>query len=226
MYDFAIIGGGIIGLSTAFRLQQRKPGARIVLLEKETVWAAHQTSRNSGVIHSGIYYKPGSLKARLAKDGNRSMMAFCEQHGVRYDTCGKLIVATKPEELPQLHKLHERGRANGLDLTLISAPRAREIEPKVRCLAAIQVLSTGIVNYRDVCQALVKIIEANGADLRLGTQGKKILQGSGSLVIETNRGSFETRFLINCAGLHSDRIARLEGSRTKAKIVPFRGEYY
>ena len=226
MHDFVIIGGGIVGLATALRLQERNPRAQVLVLEKEPVWAAHQTGRNSGVIHSGIYYKPGSLKARLAKSGNRSMAIFCEQHEVNYEICGKLIVATDAGELSQLRKLHERGIENGLSVTLLSAAEAKEIEPKLRCVAALKVPSTGIVNYRRVCEALVKAIGQNGADLRLGTRVRKISHHTHSIVAETSGGSFEARFLINCAGLHSDRMARLEGSRTEAKIVPFRGEYY
>ena len=226
MYDFAIIGGGIVGLSTALRLMERNPRAQVLVLEKEQNWAVHQTGRNSGVIHSGIYYKPGSLKARLAKDGNRSMVTFCEQHGIPYEICGKLIVATDARELPQLHNLYERGRQNGLGVALISAAEAKEMEPKLQCVAAIKVSSAGIVSYRRVCETLVKTIAQNGAELRLGTRIGKISHRSQSIVAETSAGSFEARFLINCAGLHSDRMARLEGSRTEARIVPFRGEYY
>lgn len=226
MYDVAIIGGGIVGLATAMTLSQRYPDARLVVLEKETTWAAHQTGRNSGVIHSGIYYKPGSFKARFAREGNRSMVEFCQQHGIAYERCGKVIVATTPGELPQLDKLYERGLANGLELRKLGPAELREIEPHVRGLAALHVPDAGIVSYTQVAQCYARLTEAQGGELRLGTRVERIHERGDRTVLETNRGTLETRFLINCAGLHSDRIARRGGVASAAKIVPFRGEYY
>ena len=226
MYDFIIIGGGIIGLSTAMALGQSNPQAQILVLEKENSWAAHQTGNNSGVIHSGIYYKPGSFKAKFCKEGNRSMVAFCQKHRIPYEVCGKVIVATESEELPLLAKLYQRGLENGLDVTQISAEQVKEIEPYVNCLAAIKVPSTGIVNYKQVCQKYLEIINKHGGELRLNTKLENIHHLNNGLLLKTNQGNFQTKFMINCAGLYSDRIARLAHVNPKAKIVPFRGEYY
>ena len=226
MDDFAIIGGGIIGLSTAAKLAARFPNKKILLLEKEAGWAAHQTGRNSGVIHSGIYYKPKSLKAILAREGNRSMVAFCEQHGIQHDVCGKLIVATETSELPQLERLYQRGLENSLIVERMSPEQAREVEPNVSCLAAIRVPSTGIVNYRQVSNSLAATFQSLGGEPRLNTRVTNLRNGPHSVIIETNQGSFEARFVINCAGLHSDRVARFDDRELSAKIVPFRGEYY
>jgi L-2-hydroxyglutarate oxidase len=226
MYDFAIVGGGIVGLSTGMSLVQRYPNARIVVLEKESRWAFHQTGNNSGVIHSGIYYKPGSFKAKFCREGSRSMVQFCQKHGIDYEVCGKVIVATKPNELLQLENLYKRGLENGLSVTKISAEEVKEIEPHVHCLAGIQVPTTGIVDYKQVGQKYAELIESQGGELRLNTKVEKISETDKGQVLETNNGTFETRFLINCAGLHSDRIAKLGQVNPQAKIVPFRGEYY
>lgn len=226
MYDFAIIGGGIVGLATALALGQQQRDAQIVVLEKESTWAYHQTGNNSGVIHSGIYYKPGSFKAKFARQGSHSMVAFCQEHGLEHDVCGKVIVATTPQELPLLENLYQRGLENGLAVSRIRAEEVQEIEPHVRCLAGLRVPSTGIVNYRQVCHKYVELIQAQGSELRLNTQVKALGQRGNTQVLETNQGSFETRFVINCAGLHSDRIAKLGQVNPEAKIVPFRGEYY
>ncbi len=226
MYDFAIVGGGIVGLSTGMSLVQRYPNARIVVLEKESRWAFHQTGNNSGVIHSGIYYKPGSFKAKFCREGSRSMVQFCQEHGIDYEVCGKVIVATKTNELLQLENLYKRGLENGLSVTKISAEEVKEIEPHVRCLAGIQVPTTGIVDYKQVGQKYAELIESQGGELRLNTRVEKISETDKGQVIETNKGTFKTRFLINCAGLHSDRIAKLGQVNPQAKIVPFRGEYY
>ena len=225
-YDLAIIGGGIVGLATAWSLTQRFPQARLLLLEKEDGVAYHQTGRNSGVIHSGIYYKPGSLKARLAYEGNRSMAQFCREHGLAHEICGKVIVATEPRELPQLEKLLERGVQNGLAVSRLRPEEVREIEPHVRCLAGLRVGATGIADYRAVCRTLAQLLEARGAVLKLGTQALAIRSGQGTQVLETNRGPFETRYVVNCAGLHSDRVAKSGRVDPGAQIVPFRGEYY
>jgi (S)-2-hydroxyglutarate dehydrogenase len=226
MYDFAIIGGGIVGLSTAMALGKRYANARILLLEKESYWAFHQTGNNSGVIHSGIYYKPGSFKAKFCRDGANSMVEFCQEHGIAHEVCGKVIVATSQAELPRLENLYKRGLDNGIKVQRISPEEVREIEPHVSCVGGIRVFSTGIVNYREVSNKYAELIAKQGGDLRLNTKVEKIRPSGKNQVLETNNGSFETRFVINCAGLHSDRIAKLGNVEPQAKIVPFRGEYY
>ena len=226
MYDSIVIGGGIVGLSTAMALLADEPNRRIAVLEKESGWSHHQTGHNSGVIHSGIYYQPGSLKAQLCRVGADSMVAFCQQHGIAHDVCGKVIVATTPQELPFLENIYQRGLANGIKVAKLTAEQVQEIEPHVNCLAGIRVFSTGIVDYQQVCQKYAESIEHRGGDLYLNTKVKKIVEIADGKRIETNNGIFETRYLINCAGLHSDRIARLDRVDPQAKIVPFRGEYY
>ncbi|MBW4519982.1 MAG: L-2-hydroxyglutarate oxidase [Scytolyngbya sp. HA4215-MV1] len=226
MYDFVIVGGGIVGLATGVLLGQRYPEARLLVLEKEGDWAAHQTGNNSGVIHSGIYYKPGSFKARFCRAGSHSMVEFCQKHGIDYEVCGKVIVATESEEIPLLENLYQRGLQNGIQVARISAEQVKEVEPHVSCLAGVQVFSTGIVNYKQVCQKYVELVRAQGGELRLNTRVEKIINTSHGQVIETSQGSFEAHHLINCAGLHSDRIAKLGQVDPGAKIVPFRGEYY
>ncbi|MFQ4145134.1 L-2-hydroxyglutarate oxidase [Chlorogloeopsis sp. ULAP02] len=226
MYDFAIIGGGIVGLSTGMALGKRYPHARILVLEKESKWAFHQTGNNSGVIHSGIYYKPGSFKAKFCRNGCHSMVEFCKEHGIDYEVCGKVIVATEEEELPRLENLYKRGLENGIEIKRISPEEVKEIEPHVRCVGGIHVLSTGIVNYKQVCEKYAQIIAQQGGELRLNTKVEKIVSSNNTQVLETSNGTFEARFVINCAGLHSDRIAKLGKVDPQAKIVPFRGEYY
>lgn len=226
MYDFVIIGGGIVGLSTAMALGQTHPQAKIAVLEKESRWAFHQTGHNSGVIHSGIYYKPGGFKARFCREGNRSMVAFCQEHGIDHDVCGKVIVAVEEAELPLLENLYQRGLQNGLKVSKISAAEVKEIEPHVRCLAGLRVPSTGIVNYQQVAQKYADLIRLQGGELYLNTKVVKIIDSRNAQILETTQGKFETRFTINCAGLHSDRVAKLSKAKPEAKIVPFRGEYY
>ena len=226
IYDYAIIGGGFVGLASAMTLLRSRPGARVVVIEKEDDVARHQTGRNSGVIHSGIYYKPGSLKARMARDGNRAMARFCEEHGLAFEICGKLIVATDERELPLLENLFQRGRQNGLDVEEISPDRARDIEPHLNCLAGLRVPSTGIVSYRTVARKYAELIHAAGGELRFATRVERIREISDQQIIETNRGAVQAKFIINCGGLHSDRIAKLGGCDPGAQIIPFRGEYY
>ncbi|HMJ90484.1 MAG TPA: L-2-hydroxyglutarate oxidase [Candidatus Acidoferrum sp.] len=226
MYDVAIIGGGIVGLATAMTLTRSRAGARVLLLEKENAFAQHQTGRNSGVIHSGIYYKPGSLKARMAREGNRSMSSFCEEHDIRLEICGKLIAATTEAEVPRLQNLFARGQQNGLEVEQLSAEAAQELEPHLRCVAALRVPSTGIVSYREVAQKFAQLAEREGAELKLGARVERLRERDDSYLIESSAGAFETRFLVNCAGLHSDRVAELGGAQPEARIVPFRGEYY
>ena len=226
MYDFIIIGGGIVGLSTAMALGQTHPQAKIAVLEKESQWAFHQTGHNSGVIHSGIYYKPGGFKARFCREGNRSMVAFCQEHDIDYEVCGKVIVAVEESELPLLENLYQRGLKNGLNVSKISGAEVKEIEPHVRCFAGLHVPSTGIVNYQQVSQKYADLIRLQGGELYLNTKVVKIISTSNSHLIETTQGEFATRFVINCAGLYSDRVAKLGKAKPQAKIVPFRGEYY
>jgi L-2-hydroxyglutarate oxidase len=222
-----VVGGGIVGLATAWRLGQKLPEARITVLEKEDAVGRHQSGNNSGVLHSGLYYKPGSLKARLAVSGIRQMVAFCQEHGVPHEICGKLVVATSQEELPRLDALHVRGRQNGLEgLARLGPDQMREIEPHVGGLAALRVPQEGIVDYTQVCEALVGEIIRPGGRVVTGAKVQKLRQTSGGWVAETPQGEFQADLLVNCAGLHSDRVSQLAGERRKARIVPFRGEYY
>jgi L-2-hydroxyglutarate oxidase len=226
MYDFAIIGGGIVGLSTAMTLGQRYPDAKILVLEKESRWAFHQTGNNSGVIHSGVYYKPGSFKAKFCRDGCQSMVEFCQKYEIPHEVCGKVIVATEERELPLLENLYQRGLQNGIKVARITAEEVKEYEPHVNCIAGIRVFSTGIADYKRVCQKYAELIQQQGGDLRLNTKVEKIIDTKTGQILETNQGKFETRFVINCAGLQSDRVAKLGKVDPQAKIVPFRGEYY
>ncbi|MDG2615410.1 L-2-hydroxyglutarate oxidase [Thermoleptolyngbya sichuanensis XZ-Cy5] len=226
MYDFAIIGGGIVGLSTAMALGRRYPDAKIVLFEKESRWAFHQTGNNSGVIHSGVYYKPGSFKAKFCRDGCQSMVAFCREHDIPHEVCGKVIVATEEHELPLLENLYQRGLQNGIQVARISAEEVREIEPHVNCLAGVRVFSTGIADYKQVCQKYAELVRAQGGELYLNTKVERIVDLPNGKAVETNNGTFEAKLLVNCAGLHSDRVAKMGGVDPEAKIVPFRGEYY
>jgi L-2-hydroxyglutarate oxidase len=226
MNEYVIIGGGIVGLATAMAMGQKYPKARILVLEKEQDVAQHQTGRNSGVIHSGIYYRPGSLKARFAVEGNRSMVEFCREHGVKHEVCGKVIVATKTSELPLLDTLFQRGLDHQLPVARLAPEQVQEIEPHVRCLAGVKVSSTGIVNYRQVSAKYVELIRSQGGTVQTGTRVDRLREVNGNQVIETPHGEFEARFVINCAGLFSDRIAHSSGLDPGAKIVPFRGEYY
>ncbi|MDP1422009.1 L-2-hydroxyglutarate oxidase [Peribacillus simplex] len=226
MYDFAIVGGGIVGLSTGMALYQRFPNAKVVVIEKESVVADHQTGHNSGVIHSGIYYKPGSFKARFARQGSKSMTEFCRMHGIEHDICGKVIVATKPEELPLLDDLYSRGLQNELAIQRIGVDELKEIEPHVNGLGAIHVPQAGIVNYRQVSEKMADIIRGKGGEIKLNTKVEKIDEDLDEVIIDTSNGTIKARVVINCAGLHSDRIAAAAGYKTDMKIVPFRGEYF
>ena len=225
-YKYTIVGGGIVGLSTAMALSKRFPTAKIALLEKESSWANHQTGHNSGIIHSGIYYKPGSYKAKLCRDGNRSMVEFCQQHDIDYKICGKVIIATEEHELPLLDKLYQRGLENQLEISKIDREQVKEIEPHVSCLAGIRVKSTGIVNYKQVCQKYAEVAQSQGVDLHFNTCVTGIKSTPEGHVIETTQGEYQSEFLINCGGLYSDRLTELAKSKAPAKIVPFRGEYY
>ncbi len=226
MYDFAVVGGGIVGLSTGMALYERFPNAKVVIIEKESVVAEHQTGHNSGVIHSGIYYKPGSFKARFARQGSKSMTEFCQTYGIDHDICGKVIVATKQEELPLLENLYQRGLQNELAIQKIGGDELKEIEPHVNGLGAIRVPQAGIVNYKQVSEKFAEIIQQYGGEIRLNTKVEKMHEESDQVIIETNRGTLKANRVINCAGLHSDRVAAAAGYKTDMKILPFRGEYF
>lgn len=225
-YDYIIVGGGIVGLSSAVEVMRRFPKAKLLLIEKEASLAEHQTGRNSGVIHSGIYYKPGSFKAKFARQGSRSMLEFCQTHGIEHDICGKVIVATRPDQVPLLKDLYQRGLQNELNVSLIGKQELQQIEPHVVGLGAISVPGAGIVNYKQVCQQFGKLVTEAGGEIRLGTKVTAVRNRHDRVEVETPGGAFSARFLINCAGLHSDRIAQQEGSNVGLKIIPFRGEYY
>ncbi len=225
-YRFVIIGGGIIGLTTARALHRHYPKAKLLVLEKENGWAQHQTGRNSGVIHSGIYYKPGSLKAKMARGGNASILEFCRQHNIEHDVCGKLIVAADASELTRLQGIYQRGLENRLSVSLLTPEQVKEVEPHVRCAGAVKVPSTGIVNYKKVCEVIARELTRSGVELRLGTKVTNLKSAAGAAIVISAFDRFEADFVINCAGLHSDRIAKMSGAVTQAKIVPFRGEYY
>jgi (S)-2-hydroxyglutarate dehydrogenase len=226
MYEFAILGGGIVGLSTGMALANYYPNARIVVIEKENHWAFHQSGHNSGVIHSGIYYKPGSLKAKLCREGSRSMVSFCREHEIDYEVCGKVIVASNPKELPLLDSLYRRGLENGLNVKKVDSREVSEIEPHVSCVAGIHVPSTAITDYRQVCRKFADLILSRGGRLELNTRVEKISNSGNVQVIETNNGTFDAGFVVNCTGLHSDRVAKMGHVDPHVRIIPFRGEYY
>jgi L-2-hydroxyglutarate oxidase len=219
---YVVVGAGIVGLAVAHRLLLDRPYATVTVLEKEDRVGAHQTGHNSGVIHSGIYYRPGSLRAQLCVAGARSMVEFCRENGVPHEVTGKLIVATAEAELPRLRVLAERAAANGVPAELVDPPAARELEPNVSCLAALHVRSTGITDYGLVCHTLAKLIADRGGQVRTGVRVTAITEGQ----VRTTDGDLPVDTLVNCAGLHADRIARLAGTIPPVRIIPFRGEYY
>ncbi len=221
-----VVGGGIVGLATAWTIAKQQPGSTITLLEKEPDLARHQTGRNSGVIHSGIYYKPGSLKATMCRAGAESIVDFAKEHGVSYEICGKLIVATKESEIPGLLKLYERGVENDIPVRLIEADEAKTIEPHVHSVKAVQVLSTGIIDYVGICRALAAEAQAHGVTVRYGVEVTGITPEGRGHRLATTAGDMRADFLVTCGGLQSDRLARQGGGDPGAKIVPFRGEYY
>jgi (S)-2-hydroxyglutarate dehydrogenase len=226
-FDVAVVGGGIVGLATLRALLAEHPGLRLAVLEKEARLAAHQTGHNSGVIHSGIYYKPGSHKARLCVEGARLMKEFCAKHGIRVDPVGKVIVATSEAELPRLQALLERGTQNGVEeLALLDAKGLRAIEPHAAGLRAIHSPTTAIVDYGEVAQALARELLTQGAVIRTGARVTAIHQTGDGLALSTASGRVDARWLVNCAGLYSDVVARLGGARPEVRIIPFRGEYY
>ena len=226
LYDVAIVGGGIIGLSVGWAITQRYPRARILVLEKESRWGHHQTGSNSGEIHSGIYYPPGSLKATYCRDGNAALVKFCRAYDIPHDVCGKVVVATHRKELPQLEELHLRATRNGVPVKKLCSAELRALEPHCAGVAALHVPSTGIVNYRHVAGKFAELIQQGNGDLQLGAEVKQIQVLPFGLQIDCASISYQSRFLINCAGLHCDRIAKLMGVHTGMRIVPIKGEYY
>lgn len=224
--DIIIIGGGIVGVATAYQTLRANPGLRLMLLEKEPALAAHQTGHNSGVIHSGIYYKPGSLKAQNCRRGKDLLLAFCAEHGIAHDMCGKVIVAVDEGELPALEKIHGRGVANGVACEVIDGTALRAIEPYAAGIAAIRVDDAGIVSYPEVCRVLAAEIERLGGRISCGATVLAAERTGGGLLVSTSMGRLSCALVVNCAGLQSDRIARLLGAEPGLKIVPFRGEYY
>jgi len=225
IFDFVIVGGGIIGLATARELQNRFQGATVAVLEKEHQLAGHQTGHNSGVIHAGVYYAPGSLKARFCVEGNRRTKAFCSEHGIPFQTCGKLLVATDPLEQQRMKDLLQRCAANGIEAEALDQQQLRELEPNVNGVAAVWVPSTGIVNFRQVAEKLAEQVQKNGGEIVTGCLVTQVEEAD-RIALQTSLGSFSCRFLVGCAGLHADRLIKLSGQQPDFRIIPFRGEYY
>jgi (S)-2-hydroxyglutarate dehydrogenase len=224
--DVAIIGGGIIGLATAYNFTQRFPERRVVVLEKEAQLAQHQTGHNSGVLHSGIYYKPGSLKAMNCRAGKQAMEAFCAAEEIEYEICGKVIVATSADELPALQRIYERGQENGVRCALIDQEHLQEIEPHTAGIKAIHVPESGIVNYPQVCERLAVRIQERDGRILTNAQVTGMHRSGEQIVVNSLADDFTVNYVVNCAGLHSDRVTGLSGQQPAVKIVPFRGEYY
>lgn len=225
-HDVVIIGAGIVGLAAAYQTLRSCPSLDLVVLEKEDRIASHQTGHNSGVIHSGIYYRPGSLKAVHCRRGRAMLLDFCREHGVPFELCGKVIVAVDESEQGMLERLHRRGRANGVDCALIDRSRLRTLEPHAAGIAAIHVRDAGIVSFTAFCEALARRIEQMGGQIRCGVRVHEARRQASGMMLATTAGRVSTRLVVNCAGLQSDRVARLLGQDTALRIVPFRGEYY
>jgi len=225
-YDIAIIGGGIVGLATAYRLTQSHADTSVVVLEKEDRVAAHQTGRNSGVIHSGVFYTPGSLKAENCREGKRALIEFCDREDVDYEMCGKVVVAADDSEVPELHRIEAKGRQNDVEARRISVEELQEREPHVRGVAALHVPGAGIVDYQGMAEAMARCVQEHGHDVRTGAGVRDLTVTREGVTLETTSGPIEARHAVNCAGLYADRIAEMSGQDPGAKIVPFRGEYY
>jgi L-2-hydroxyglutarate oxidase len=225
-HDIAILGGGIVGLATAYNLTERYPRLRVLVVEKEAAVGEHQTGHNSGVLHSGIYYKPGSLKATNCRTGKQAMERFCAEHGVPFDICGKVIVAVSESELPALERIFERGQQNGVRAEMIDAERLKELEPHTAGVRAIHVPEAGIVNYRQVCRKMAELVGQRGGDVRTGARVLGIRTEGKQVAVQTSTGDFTADYAVSCCGLYSDRVARLAGRKIDTQIVPFRGEYF
>jgi (S)-2-hydroxyglutarate dehydrogenase len=226
-FDLAIVGAGIVGLASAMALTRLRPDLKLIILEKEARVAAHQTGNNSGVIHAGLYYKPGSLKARMAVEGARAMIEFCQEHSLPHELCGKVVVATGDEEVPRLDELHRRGMANGVPgLQRLTAAEIADYEPHARGVAGLWSPSTGIVDYLAVTAKYAELIQGAGAAIRFNAKVTGIQERSSELIVDTTQGEVQARALINCAGLQSDLVARMTGSTEGVRIIGFRGEYY
>ena len=224
--DLTIVGGGIVGLATAFRFLETYPKKKVVVLEKERDLAHHQTGHNSGVLHSGIYYKPGSLKAVNCREGKLAMQDFCEKQEIPFHLCGKVIVAISESEVPALEKIYERGQANRVNCEIIDEGRLKELEPHTAGIKAIHVPEAGIVDYRQVCERLAMIVKSRGSEILTEARVDFIHQTDGRCLVKSTGGEVESSLVINCCGLHSDRVARMSGQKVREKIVPFRGEYF
>lgn len=224
--DLTIIGGGLVGLATAYQFQRQYPDRKVILLEKEQAVGMHQSGRNSGVIHSGIYYRPGSLRAINCREGRLALEQFCLEHSIPYDICGKVIVATEPEELPRLDAIFERGEANGIQCRQIGPEELRELEPHAAGLRAIHVPEAGIVDYPAVCRRLASLIVEQGGTVLTNALATGLLTYSDHLIIQSHRGDIRSQYLVTCAGLQADRVTRMTGREPVAKIVPFRGEFF
>lgn len=226
MYDTIIIGGGIVGTSVAWQLSQRSPRHSILLIEKEDRLAQHQTGRNSGVIHAGVYYAPGSLKARFCREGNDAVYRFCAEHGLPCEPCGKLLVATDAVELARMEALYERARVNGIEVERLTPGQLREREPRIVGTGAVLVRRTGITDYRLFTRKMAELFRAAGGEIRPGAEVVGLRETGSEVAVETTAGCFRARTLISCAGLMSDRLVRMLGLRADFRIVPFRGEYF
>lgn len=227
MYDYVIIGGGIVGVSTAWQLKQRRPDSTILLLEKESRFAAHQTGHNSGVIHAGVYYAPGSLKATFCKAGLAATTQFCRDNDIPYEQCGKLLVATTEIELEQMHALFERSKENGLDVKMLDAKELRRREPNVEGIGAILVKSTGIVDYRQICDRMAELFQELGGEVRLNACVTDLDEGTDSIAVSmNNKDTVHTRYLVTCAGLMADRVTGMLDIDIDFQVVPYRGEYF
>ncbi|GEK52182.1 L-2-hydroxyglutarate oxidase [Vreelandella venusta] len=226
MYDYIIIGGGILGLSTAMQLIRAYPDKKMLLVEKEDGPARHQTGHNSGVIHAGVYYTPGSLKARFCLEGNLATKAFCDEHSIAYDECGKLLVATNDLELQRMKALWERTEANGLERYWLTAEELQEREPNITGVGGIFVPSSGIVNYAEVAAAMGREFEAAGGEIRYTTSVTGLSERPNEVVVSTSQGDFSTRYMVSCSGLMADRVVRMLGIEPDFTICPFRGEYF
>ena len=225
-YDFLVIGAGIIGMSTARQLQQTFPGKSVLVLEKESGPACHQTGRNSGVIHAGVYYMPGSLKARFCREGNIATKAFCSDHGIRYDECGKLLVATNELELERMAGLVSRSTENRIPVEVLSAQQLQALEPNITGIGAMLVPSTGIVSYTEITRKLVELVGQAGGEVLFNNNVVAMAEQPDSISVWTGKGRYEARHLVACAGVMADRVVAMGGLRPEFKIIPFRGEYF